>query len=314
MKKDLTVLSLILILILNLIIFPKSASAEEKGIGVYPPIIKINATAPANISVPITVKNLEDKPIEVQISVQPFEIGSNGMVSLILHKDYTKEIIALIKKVHVQEGDQNVSKLVFSPQETKTLSLKADIDTGQENRDFYLSVVFTVNNKDISENTRSLISIGTATNVLISTGALNQSFSQSFSSPLLISEGHLKFNSSLTNTGAHFATVKPRVRITNIFGKIVEEITLTEEVMLPGETRTISNQHSDSLISSHLKYLFGPYKATLSINSSPQEALQSKSVFIFVLPGGTIWLIIGIVGALILLTQRLRSRAKYKTQ
>lgn len=295
-------------LTLILILFPKIAFAEEKGIGIYPPIIKINATAPSNITVPITLKNLEDKPIEAQISIRPFSIGRTGKINLILYKDYTKEMISLIENIKFQEEDQNVSKLVFSPNETKKLSLAIDIAKESKIKDFYFSLLFLINNKDSSESTRSLISIGTGTNVLLAIGDSKKSYRESFSSSMLTSEGNLKFDISLSNTGEHFITVKPQVRITNIFGRVVEDIDLKEENILPGETKVLSNVKNQNTILSLRKYYFGPYKASLSLDAAGQKTISDKSLAILVLPGGTIWLLTGGTLIIIAIIQRIKTR------
>lgn len=295
-------------LILSLLVFPKIALAQEKGIGIYPPIIKINATAPSNISIPITLRNLEDKPIEAQISIRPFIIDRGGKINLILYKDYTKEMLSIIDNIKLQEEDQNVSKLVFSPSETKKLNLKIDINKETKDKDFYLSVLFVINNQDSSDNTRSLISIGTGTNVLLAIGNSKDSYQGSFSSSILTSEGNLKFNISLANTGEHFITIKPQVRITNIFGKIVENIDLKEENLLPGENKTLSNSNTQNIIFSGRKYYFGPYKATLNLDIADHKTISDKSFVTFVLPGSTIWFTVGGIALIILIIQRIRAR------
>ncbi len=295
-------------LILILLVFPKIALAKERGIGVYPPIIKINATAPSSISVPISLINLEDKPIEAQISVRPFNIDQTGKINLILYKDYTKEILSILDNIELQEEDQNVSKLVFSPNEARKINLKIDINKELSNKDFYFSILFLLSNQDSSENTRSLISIGTGTNVLLAIGDSKQSYQENFSSPMFTSEGNLKFNISLANTGEHFITIKPQVRIANIFGKVVEDIDLKEENIPPGQVKVLSNKKSHNTIFTQRKYYFGPYKASLNLNTAYQKTVSDKNLFIFVLPGGTIWLIIGSGIIIISLIQRTKAR------
>lgn len=297
-------------LILILLFFPKLAFAEEKGIGVYPPIIKINATAPSNISLPITLKNLGDMPIEAQASIRSFGINQTGKINLILYKDYTKEMLSIIDNIKLQEKDQTISKLVFSPNEIKKLNLKIDINKEVQNKDFYLSILFLINTQDSSDNTRSLISIGAGTNVLLAIGNSKESYQESFVSPLLTSEGNLKFNISLANTGEHFITIKPQVRITNIFGKVIEDIDLKEENVLPGETKTLSNTKIQNSILSQEKYYFGPYKAILSLDIAGRKTISDKSIIIFVLPGGTIWFLTGGIMLTILIIQRIRTRRR----
>lgn len=281
------------ILFLIFLFFPKISLAQDKGIGVYPPIIKINTTAPSSITIPIELRNLENKPIEAQISIRPFNTDLNGKISLILYKDYTKEILSLIENIKLQEVDQNVSKLVFSPNETKKVNLKINIDKETKDKDFYFSLLFLINNTDSSENTRSLISIGAGTNVLVAIGESKESYLESFSSSMLTPEGKLKFNISLTNMGQHFITVKPQVKIANIFGKIVEYVDLKEEIILPEQTKVLSNEKNQNTIFTQRKYYFGPYKASLSLDTAYQKTVSDKNLFLFVLPGGTIWLIIG---------------------
>ena len=300
-------------LILILLVFPKIALAQEKGIGVYPPIIKINATAPSIVSIPIALKNLEDKPIEAQISIRPFNIDQAGKINLILYKDYTKEILSILDNIELKEKDQNVSKLVFSPNETRKINLKIDINKELRNKDFYFSILFLLNNQDSSENTRSLISIGTGTNVLLAIGNSKESYQESFSSPMLTSEGNLKFNISLANTGEHFITIKPQVRIANIFGKVIEDIDLKEENILPGETKTLSNVKNQNAILSLRKYYFGPYKAALSLDIADQKTISDKSLAILVLPGGTIWLLTGSTLLIIAIIQRIKTRRRKNT-
>lgn len=298
------------ILFLIFLFFPKISLAQEKGISVYPPIIKINATPPSNISVPITVKNIEDKPIEAQISIRPFNTAHTGQINLILYKDYTKEILTIIDNIKLQENDQTISKLVFSPNEIKKLNLKIDINKEAKNKDFYFSILFLINNEDASESTRSLISIGAGTNVLLAIGNSKESYQKSFSSPIMTSEGYLKFNISIANTGKHFITIKPQIRITNLFGNLVEEIDLKEENVMPKQTKVLSNKKNPNTIFTQRKYYFGPYKASLSLDTAYQKTVSEKNLVIFVLPGGTIWLLTGGILIIIAIIQRIKIRRR----
>ncbi|MEK7573272.1 MAG: hypothetical protein AAB531_02500 [Patescibacteria group bacterium] len=304
---------LLIFISFSLLILPKTVEAEQRGIGVYPPIIKITASAPSDISVPISVKNMEDKPIEATISIRPFKIDQSGAINYILYKDYTREVSALIETVVLQEENQNVSKLVFSPNGIKNLKLKIDIGKDQKEKDIYFSVLFLVTNQDSSENTRSLLSIGTATNVLLAIGENTlPSYQDRFSSSVLTSEGNLKFKITLANTGKHFMSIKPQLIIKNVFGKEIEILNLKEENILLGQTKELSNTNPDNLVISGKKYYFGPYIAILSLNTAGQETISNKSITIFVLPGSTIWLLSAGTIIILLIIQRIRVKRRKK--
>lgn len=300
-----------LLIILTIVLFGLATTksfAKANSLGIYPPIIKIEAISPATIYVPITVSNLEESPVEVQISIRQVKFGPNGEPSLVLYKDYTPEDSDMAKRIELKEDIQTISKTVLSPFQSKQFKLKIDIQQNQKDRDFYFSVVFLTSEADKSENSHSVEQIGISSLVLLSIGKGGEATIDTFSSPLVTTEGNLKFTATLSNQSKHFVTLNPTIDIKNIFGKTIEIIKLKETTMPAGSEAELNYPGKNLGIQTNSKYFFGPYNATLRLNPGHKGPSGSKELSLMVLPGRSIVLITFLILVLIFIVIRVKKK------
>ncbi len=299
MKKTLFFILLGALIILN----TDNAIAEEKGLAIYPPIIKIKAQAPTNIKVPIKVKNLTDTTQEAEILIKPFRMGKDERLELILQKDYTPEVSKFLSSIRPTEDDQNISKTIFSPQQQKSISLSIDIPKDFTTQDYYFSVIFVTSDTSLPQSSHSKQQIGIGTNILLSVGKSSGFLTSSFSSPFFTNEGALKFTAGVKNESDHFATINPQVDIKNIFGNTIETIDIGEHNVLAKSSISFDQKK----LTSRNKYFFGPYKTEFLVNGG---LTKDKVQYILVLPGKSVLIFTAILIFFAGLSIRIRARLK----
>lgn len=281
------------------------AIAEEKGLGIYPPIVTIKAISPSKIEIPIRVKNMGNSTLEAQVSLRPFTLDQNGKVKLILHKDYTPENFSILSTSRLLQNDQIVSKLIFSPHQEQDLILEINIEPNQKSKDFYFSVLIESSGNETSQNSYSKQEIGAASNILLSIGDEPIVITSDFQSPLFTTSGGTKFEASLKNTSNHFSTVHPRIIIKNIFGNTIEIIDLKEQNILPNQVISFGPESNE--VQANKKYLIGPYNAVLELNTTASTKGSQEISFIVVPVKQTIFTIT-LIFVIIFIILRVRTR------
>lgn len=289
---------------------PDVSAEEAKGLGVYPPVIKIKSTPPAEISIPIKVRNLGDKPIEADISIRALNIDQNGTPNLTLYKDYTREMTELLEAVRIKEKDQTVSSLLFSPREEKNLELNINLDKNIKAKDYYLSLILLAKSQESSTNSHSLVTLGVSSSILLSLGNNETSYETRLFSSLFTFEDKLKLEGSITNNGKSFVVVKPQIVIENVFGKKIEVIDLGEQILLAGQTKKLYNTQAETVLASENKYLFGPYRVSLWTQEDNRKNISNNNRIIFVFPGWTILMPIIAVFITLLITKRVIAKRR----
>lgn len=282
--------------------------AQKQALGVFPPITKIRTKSGQEISTPIKVKNLTDRPIEAQIILKPFKADEDGKVNLILYKDYTAENSSILKNVKLLEDGQSISNIVLSPKQEEALSLNIKTETNQKPQDFYFSIIFIVSPNDKTENSYSNVRIGIASNILLAIGNNSNLSISDFSSPLFTGEGNLKFSAQIENSGDNYATIHPLITIKNIFGKTIEVIETKEENLLAKASKTLGED--SGVIVSKEKYFVGPYTATIELRPTSPANSVSKSLSVFVMPGLTSFLSFAIILLILALFIKIRRKTR----
>jgi hypothetical protein len=111
----------------------------------------------------------------------------------------------------------------------------------------------------------------------------------------------IDFLTRFENTGTVHFEPKGSIKITNIFGKDVGEVSVEGQVVLPTGIRNLTSKWDVNGL------LFGKYNAHLEIVDGDGEKLSSKSASFYVFP---IWLMLEFLGAVIFLYLVLRYMKK----
>ena len=301
----------LLVVLVVLVVFPKKVSAAELSLGVSPPILQIIADPPASVKAPITIKNLGDEPVTLNVLLKPFTAkeSENGEVRYIAPNESFGQNPLIFHFIQLLDNERVVEKLVLAPRQEKNLTLHAGILKDEMPGDYYFSIVFVRSPEDRSDEGSSLAQTtgGIAINVLLSISPDKpRGTIEEFSVPFFMEKGPVPFTVRVKNTGKNFFTPSGTILIKNMFGQTVGKVELLPVNILAGTTRAIPDllQSSDSTPSSILlaprlaslrsgsfsevgnspkafwreNFLFGPYSATLTLALSDKGPLFQKTI------------------------------------
>ncbi|HSD98776.1 MAG TPA: hypothetical protein VLB73_03715 [Patescibacteria group bacterium] len=274
-------------------LFPANAFAADFALGVYPPILQIQATAPTIISKDITVVNASQDTENVSVTLRPFTASgtNNGQVLYLPVGTKMLPDKDIFQKVQILDGDTPISSLSLAPKQKKTLTLRIGLPKDEPGADYYFSVLFVSTDSVNQDANGSHITAGIAANILLSiapkdetTGLLNE-----FTTPWFAQTAPIPFTVSITNTSRHFITPTGQILIRNMFGQLVGKVDLLSVNVLGNSTRfltskenAVDNNHPVALWNKNV--LFGPYRANIIVSLSPEGPLFTKTIYFFVMP------------------------------
>ncbi|MDO8460852.1 MAG: hypothetical protein Q7S38_00240, partial [bacterium] len=305
----------LLVVLVVLVVFPEKASAAELSLGVSPPILQIIADPPASVKAPITIKNLGDEPVMLNIQFKPFTAkeSENGEIKYINPSESFGENPLIFHFIQIMDNERVVETLTLAPRQEKNLTLHAGILKDELPGDYYFSIVFVRSSEELSEEGLALSEAegsslaqttgGVAINVLLSIGPDRaQGTIEEFSAPFFAQKGPVPFTVRVKNTGKNFFTPNGTILIKNMFGQTVGKVDLLPVNILAGTVRSIPDllQSPDSTPSStllaprspaergevgnspkalwHESFLLGPYTATLNLALSDKGPLFQKTI------------------------------------
>lgn len=298
----------------------KEASASDFALGVYPPILQIQATVPVIISKDITVVNASRDAEDVSVVLRPFTASSsnNGQVLYLPSGTKMSPDKDIFKKVQILDGDNPITELSLAPKQKKTVTVRIGLPKDEPGADYYFSVLFISKTSPDTTVNGSRITAGIGMNVLLSISPKDktQGFLEEFSAPLFNQTGPIPFTVKLNNASRHFITPTGQILVRNMFGQLIGKIELESVNVLGNSTRylpTKENQsvHGHPVAMWNEKVLFGPYRANIVLSLSDEGPIFTRTVYFFVMP----WeYIVGFFLAIILIAIVIeRVRRKIKT-
>jgi len=311
----------------------KQAQAAGVSLGIFPPILQIQATPPTDIKSKILIENLGNDPVNLKIGLKPFTASDkeNGEVSYL--SDYNLADPFIFDKMQIlDENDASIDSITLAPGQKKELTLEIALPQNEILGDYYFSIIFMSDNQPEVNSNISGATAGIATNVLLSIGPKGptQGSIEEFSSPVFKTYGPVPFTVRIRNTSDHFITTKGDIVIKNMFGQNVGKIDLLPTNILSQTIRSIpdSQQSPGANPSENLKsylsslksiaavwpekFLFGPYTATLTIALSNQGPLYRRTINFYAFPIETLFgiaIIILIATAIIIRTKKTANKA-----
>ncbi len=314
------ILFFILLYPLSLILYPCQAHAEGISLGIYPPIIQIQAKAPADIQSPMTLTNESDTPVDVQIGVRPFtqNTNNNGQPQYLAPGQRVGDDPLIFQKMSLFDGTQNTNHLTLAPHQKKNIELRIHLPSGEPPGDYYFSIIFISKAIATDHQTGTAVAGGVSTNVLLSIGPrdVTRGYIQQFSVPLFLDSGPVPFTLLVLNTSKHFITPQGTIIVKNMYGQIIGKVNLRQDtIILAGTSRYLPDDQSQSSqpkadrsldeLGTHPiviwpeKFLLGPYSATLTLALSGEGPLYRQTIYFFALP---IQILIGSILGIILVT------------
>ncbi len=261
------------------------------NVGVYPPILQINAIAPTAIRESITLVNESNSAITLIAVFKPFtqDIQDNGHVQYLSENDYLGADPKIFNRMQLLDSNgRPMTVVALAPRQQKTLTLHIGLPKDEPPSDYYFSILFRSNNNTINQSTASGLSGGIATNVLLSVGpqGKTQGLLEDFSSPLFVQEGPIFFTIKVNNLSSHFIVPRGEINVRNMFGQLVGNIPLLPVNVLANTSRflpgTTTNLASQAVWDE--KVLFGPYRASLVVALSPSGPLFTRTIYFFAMP------------------------------
>lgn len=302
-------------------LFATQAAHADFSLGIYPPIMQIQANAPTAIRKDITVVNASDTVQHVNIIFRLFTSSptSIGQVQYLPDSQKPSPDPAIFQKIQLLDGDTPITGIDLAPKQKKTLTLHIGLEKGEPAGDYYFSILFISNTSQGSLQNGSTITPGIGANVLLSIGPQDKTigFLEEFASPWFLETGPVPFTVLLSNLSRHYINPQGHIVISNMFGQLIGEVNLQSVNVLSQTSRFIpSSNGSDITLSDHPvalwneKFLFGPYKATLTISLGADGPIFSKTIYFFAMP---VVYIIGLFIAIILVSivvVRVKKRAQ----
>ncbi len=305
------------------------AQAQTVSLGINPPILQIQAAPPANIPNPITIDNLSDDTVYLDISAKPFTTSPllNGQIQFIDSMASQGNDPHILDKVSMLDGDTSIDSLTLAPHQSKTLSLVIDIPQDEPPGDYYFTILF--GSKAIGSDTSNLSTLTGAvgTNVLLSIGPTDATTGvlEKFEAPFFLEHGPVPFSVLVNNTSKHFTTPQGTIVIKNMFGQAIGKVNLLPVNVLAQSSRYIPSeqptrynqpirqaqdlqQYTNALWPE--TFLLGLYQANLSLKLSDQGPLFTRSIYFFALP----WQGMILLAFLILVIITIVLRVKKKLQ
>lgn len=321
------------VIILMIILFwPQQAYADAVSLKVSPSLLQIEAKQPADIWAPFTIENQSGQPVRLTIGYKPIDPAksSNGTVIFNIDHPVTNKLSTLLSRMQVVDKN-NISHDVIDlgPKQKEMLRLRIPISNHDQSSDYYFTLLFVQTPQNNTQNvantnielqkSSSNLQAGIGINIFLSVGNSEtpQGFIDTFTTPLLHKSGPVPFTLAVHNSGMHLLTAKGGITIKDLFGKTIVSVPVPTSIILVGATRNFSSTISDKIANkvsmdtpvllSPEKFLFGLYKADLSLSLSDKGPVYTRSIHFLALPIvfiGEILLLIGVISYIYLRLKR----------
>jgi hypothetical protein len=253
------------------------------SLGIFPPILEINADPPAKVESTITIQNLSENTRDVAVIFKSFRLSDDGRARIEYISD-DNELIGpdplILQKVKLYEEDTPVTKVTLEPLESKNLTLIIDIGSPG----------------------------GIGTNVILSVGRKGEIKGEivKFEAPFLVTSGPVPLTLLLKNNSAQYVTPRGRITIKNMLGKDAGRVDILPQYLLSNSQRYMvdSDQASPSaeledqikkLSSDHNvliwpgKFMLGFYTAQAHVKLSEDGPEFDRTIRFFALPFSVIF-------------------------
>lgn len=272
-----------------------------QALEIAPPVINLIADPGQTITTNLKLRDISKSSLIVSAQVDDFAAnGEDGTPKILL--DGTTSGAYSIK-----EWVEPLTDFTIKSKELKDLPVTLHVPEGASPGSYYGIVRFTARAPELSDTGVSLsASIGSLiflrVNGVAKEGIAVQELSANSGNGTASSffeSAPINFTALLKNTGNVYEQPSGRIVVTDMFGKEVGAPNLAPGNILPQSTRKY-NQALDSTVIGN-KFLFGRYKAELSVTYGTNKSVVKESIYFWVIPykligTGIIVLIAGFIG------------------
>lgn len=320
-------ISYLLICLLGYLFIVQRTTANPLALSLDPSIVEINAIPPETAEKTLSIKNLSDTEIALQIQIKPFKAKSEGGQPEYLNP----EDFPILKNIQILDNGVSVEDIVLAPLQEKKLTLEInipkDIDISarppanssagevgparQSNaqalaggQDYYFSIIFVSKNNLSPTSTSSLNQLGIAGNVLLSVGERESPSAtlENFFSNAFFTKGPVPFSIKIKNSGVHYIKPKGQIIVKNMFGQNIGRMEFPTMNILSDSNRVIPNTLWKE------SFLLGFYTATLNLAVSDNGPIFTKSIRFFAFPLESALIIIITVIIIVLIRRKVERR------
>lgn len=306
--------------------FYTKADAASISLAIDPPIIRIHAIPPADISASLAIQNLETEPVTLRVILKPFVPSEkeNGELKYLTPGTSLSDETNFLQGVKLYDGDKLLnSGFVLAPRQQKKLILKLNIPKDYTYSEHYFSIIFLTSSEEGYESSRSYISGGIVSNILLSINknAKIQGEIEDFKTQFFIKESPVAFEVKIKNKSKSFISPQGRILIKNMFGQTVGNIDLEPTNILANSSRFMTNQDTVSknafLYNRNFEkpkvywsesFIIGYYTAELTASLSNQGPILTKSTYFLMLPIGEVILLTFFFIFLLFLIKRVKQK------
>lgn len=296
---------------LLIILFSQDTQAQDFATGINPPILLIEAEAPASIQAPIILENQSDQNITYGIFLRPFKANFEKNGTPNYDPELVSEYEAFFEGVHVQHENEDVREINVGPRQSKEVVLNIEIEPDQPPIDRYFTVVFLSEALEPDSNTNFVGSrAGIGTNVLLSfepkpepTGRI-----ASLNLPYFVSRGPIEIELEVANHNDYYVVSEGNVVISNSFGHIVGNLEFGPLSILANSNRLIGNNETDDKLVWSDKYPIGIYTVEANVALSEKGPLLVEKKTFIAFPIELAIILIALILILIWIIKKTRSR------
>lgn len=329
MKNKLLIIT-ILILIYGLIPYlGEKIYAQSISIGIYPPIMQMDTTAPTNANADFYVQNQSQESVDLNIIIKPFRPSNNidGEIELIDNISSFPDPL-FVNRVKVLSEGEIIKSLSIGPKQTEKLVLEVTLPPNQIKGDYYFTVLFVSSPKSLVKTNSTLTQTSIGMNVLLTVGpkGKTEGLISKFTTPFFVNTGPVPFKVQIANKSGHYIAPTGEIIVKNMLGNEKGKIKLMPVNILSNSTRYIPDLSQadpdldeykkiiDTVLEEDLpvavlnqKFLLGIYTATLNIALNENGPSFTKTITFVAFPITyllSIFIILGIITFIVLRVRR----------
>ncbi len=303
MKYYLSVLAILLFGLLPLSALTGSTSAQQgagQGLEISPPLVDIKADPGQVIKTQLKVRNVTKETLVVEAEYNDFVASGEDGSPKILLKDEEQSPYS------IKDWLSTIPTATLAPRQQQTFDVTITVPKDASPGGHYGVVRYTGTPADAQGSGVSLsASIGTLMLVRVS-GDVQESakITELFSSRdgkkrTLFEYGPIGIVTKIENTGNVHIKPKGTIRVSNMFGKTVQDSQLNSSGgnVLPKSTRKFSQQLNKKL-------LFGKYKIQADVTYGEENKIISQTASFWVIPYKLVAISLALLALLIFLVTR----------
>ncbi len=329
MKNKLLIIT-ILVLIYSLI--PQLGGktyAQGVSVGIYPPIMQMDTTAPTNANADFYLQNQSQESVDFNIIVKPFRPNNNidGEIELVDNIASFPDPL-FVNRVKVLSEGEAIKSLSIGPKQTEKLVLEVTLPPNQIKGDYYFTVLFVSSPKSLIKTNSTLTQTSIGMNVLLTVGpkGKTEGLISKFATPFFVNTGPIAFKVQITNKSGHYIAPTGEIIVKNMLGNEKGKVKLMPVNILSNSSRYIPDLSQADPDSSEYKkiediilkqdlpvavfnqrFLLGIYTATLNIALNENGPSFRKTITFIAFPITyllSIFIILGIITFIILRVRR----------